>query len=68
MWSLDTPCSEWDVHYLVAHVVGGNRFAASVLAGMTASDAMEQVMSAPQLGADAMASCVFRLNPDTCHG
>ncbi len=37
-WAAATPCTGWDVHYLVAHVVGGNRFAALVLAGRTADD------------------------------
>ena len=31
-WTAATPCTDWDVHYLVAHVVGGNRFASMVLA------------------------------------
>src|SRR4051794_34185823 len=53
-WPLPTPCPDWDVHYLAAHVIGGNRFAAYILGGMSASDAMEQVMASPQLGHDAM--------------
>jgi len=53
-WSLSTPCADWDVHYLVAHVVGGNRFANAVLGGMPASDAIAQVMSSSQLEPDAM--------------
>ena len=55
-WSSSTPCDEWDVHYLVAHVVGGNRFAAAVLAGSTFGDAIAAVMSSPQLGADPLAA------------
>ena len=55
-WALSTPCSEWDVHHLVAHVIGGNRFAVHVLGGATAMDAIEQVMSSPQLGDDAAAA------------
>jgi uncharacterized protein (TIGR03086 family) len=51
-WAGATPCGDWDVRYLAAHVVGGNRFAASVLRGMSASEAIEHVMSAPQLGDD----------------
>ena len=35
-WSRPTPCDEWDVRFLVAHVVGGSRFAASVLSGSSA--------------------------------
>ena len=53
-WTFPTPCSDWDVQYLTAHVVGGNRFAVQVLAGMAATEAIEQVMSAPQLGDDAV--------------
>ena len=53
-WTLPTPCSDWNVHYLTAHVVGGNRFAVHVLAGMTATEAMAQVMSSPQLVDDAV--------------
>jgi len=53
-WTSATPCPGWDVHYLVAHVVGGNRFAASVLGGASSSDAIEEVMSTPQLGDDPM--------------
>ena len=52
-WAMPTPCSDWDVHYLVAHVIGGNRFAVHVLGGMGAMAAIEQVMSSPQLGDDA---------------
>ena len=64
--TLPTPCSEWDVHYLVAHVVGGNRFAVSILGGMTASEAMEQVMAAPQLGTDAMAAWTTTSRAQLC--
>ena len=53
-WALPTPCSDWDVRYLAAHVIGGNRFAALILGGMPAPDAIEEVMSSPQLGSDAM--------------
>ena len=55
-WALPTPCSDWDVHYLVAHVIGGNRFAVHVLGGMGAMAAIEQVMSSPQIGDDAAAA------------
>jgi uncharacterized protein (TIGR03086 family) len=46
-----TPCDEWDVGYLIAHVVGGNRFAARVLDGESSSVAIGRIMSTPQLGA-----------------
>jgi uncharacterized protein (TIGR03086 family) len=54
-WSAATPCPGWDVRYLVAHVVGGNRFACMVLDGQTAEQAMTAVMSARQLSADPTA-------------
>jgi len=54
MWATATPCPEWDVQYLAAHVIGGNRFAASILGGLSASEAIDQVMSSPQLGDDPM--------------
>ena len=44
-WGAPTPCDEWDVRFLVAHVVGGHQFAALVLDGSTASDAFGVVMS-----------------------
>ena len=52
-WAAATPCPGWDVHYLVAHVVGGNRFASMVLDGDTAEQAMAAVMGATQLSAEA---------------
>src|SRR4051812_27388043 len=55
-WARPTPCDGWDVHYLVAHVVGGNRFARLVLDGSTAAEAMEVVMAASMLGRDPVAS------------
>jgi uncharacterized protein (TIGR03086 family) len=55
-WTAPTPCPDWDVHYLVAHVVGGNRFAAMVLEGMSSSAATEAVMSTPQLGDEPLLS------------
>lgn len=55
-WSSSTPCDEWDVQYLVAHVVGGNRFTLAILDGRSADDAIAEVMSSPQLGDDPVAA------------
>ena len=55
-WTLATPCPDWDVRYLAAHVIGGNRFAVHVLSGMSATEAIEAVMSSSQLGDDAAAA------------
>jgi len=51
-WANSTPCTDWDVRYLVAHVVGGNRFAALVLNGETAENAVGTIMTTSQLGDD----------------
>lgn len=53
-WAAATPCTDWDVRYLVAHVVGGNRFATLVLGGATSAEAIDVVMGSPQLGADPL--------------
>ena len=53
-WTRSTPCPDWDVRYLAAHVVGGNRFAVSILGGMTAADAIDEVMSSTQIADDAL--------------
>ena len=53
-WTGATPCSDWDVRYLAAHVVGGNRFAVLILGGMAGPEAIERVLSTPQLGDDAI--------------
>ena len=55
-WARSTPCPDWDVRYLAAHVVGGNRFAVLILGGTSASDASDEVMSAPQLADDAVSA------------
>jgi uncharacterized protein (TIGR03086 family) len=49
-WDAATPCTDWNVRYLVAHVVGGNRFASLILDGATSDDAMAVVLDTPQLG------------------
>lgn len=43
-WTAPTPCDEWDVRWLCAHVVGGNHFAVLILGGASADDALSQVM------------------------
>lgn len=55
-WDGPTPCSEWDVRYLAAHVVGGNRFASLILVGISAEEAVQAVMGVPQLGDDPLAA------------
>jgi uncharacterized protein (TIGR03086 family) len=37
-WGSSTPCAEWNVHDLVNHVVGENRWLAPLLAGKTIAD------------------------------
>jgi uncharacterized protein (TIGR03086 family) len=49
-WTDPTPCDEWDVRWLCAHVLGGNRFAALILGGVSADDAMAQVISMRHIG------------------
>ena len=53
-WTLPTPCDEWDVRFLAAHVVGGHLFASQVLDGQSADDAIAALMSAPVLGDDPL--------------
>ncbi|MCU1390998.1 MAG: hypothetical protein JWL72_4336 [Ilumatobacteraceae bacterium] len=71
-WTHSTPCPDWDVHFLAAHVIGGNRFACQILGGMPAVEAIEQIMSSPQLGDDphgAWAStCALQAAAFNAHG
>ena len=39
-------CEEWDVGGLVAHVIGGNRMAVSLIGGATAAEALESLLAA----------------------
>jgi uncharacterized protein (TIGR03086 family) len=39
-WSLPTPCDQFDVAALVAHVIGGNRLATALLRGATRDEAV----------------------------
>jgi uncharacterized protein (TIGR03086 family) len=49
-WTAPTPCDDWDVRWLCAHVLGGNRFAVLILRGASADDAMSQVMTMRHIG------------------
>src|SRR3954452_18281410 len=62
-WTQSTPCPDWDVRYLVAHVVGGNRFAANVLGGMPAAEAMDLVLHGRVLGTEPVQD--FQLSATT---
>jgi uncharacterized protein (TIGR03086 family) len=50
-WSNPTPCTEWDVRTLVAHVVDEQRWAPYLLAGGTVADAGDRFAGDP-LGDD----------------
>jgi len=54
-WGRPTPCEEWDVRFLVAHVVGGNRFGALILDGAQADDALAAVLATRHVGDDPVA-------------
>ena len=53
-WAAPTPCEAWDVHLLVAHVVGGHRFTSLVLAGSAADEAFAAVTASAVLGPDPL--------------
>jgi uncharacterized protein (TIGR03086 family) len=46
-WTAPTPCSEWDVRALVAHVVDEQRWAPYLLSGGTVADAGDQFADDP---------------------
>ncbi|MGH8895068.1 MAG: TIGR03086 family metal-binding protein [Actinomycetes bacterium] len=54
-WSAPTPCEEWDVRALVAHLVDECRWAPYLLSGGTAADAGDRFAGDP-LGEDAKAA------------
>jgi uncharacterized protein (TIGR03086 family) len=54
-WGNATPCSEWDVRALVAHVVDEQRWAPYLLGGGTVADAGDRFAGDP-LGEDAKAA------------
>jgi uncharacterized protein (TIGR03086 family) len=55
--TLPTPCSEWDVHTLVNHVVGEARWTAPLLAGRTIADVGDS-LDGDLLGTDPLAAWV----------
>jgi uncharacterized protein (TIGR03086 family) len=55
-WDLPTPCTEWNVREVVAHLVNGNRvFAAALAGGSPGYEAFAQPVEDP--AADFAASC-----------
>ncbi len=52
-WGLPTPCSEWDVADLVAHLVGGSRMTMLLLEGASAHDSLAPFKA--QRGSDPVA-------------
>jgi uncharacterized protein (TIGR03086 family) len=54
-WDNRTPCTEWDVRTLIAHVVDEQRWAPYLLAGGTVEDAGDRFAGDP-LGADGKAA------------
>ncbi|HEY5186457.1 MAG TPA: TIGR03086 family metal-binding protein [Actinomycetes bacterium] len=60
-WDLSTPCTEWSVHDLFAHVAGGNRFAVALLAGASTREARAVARS---LDRTEDAQSVFRRTAD----
>ena len=47
-WSAPTPCADWDVRALLAHVVGGNRLFAAALRGAPLEQARQELEQARQ--------------------
>ena len=54
-WDHATPCSEWDVHALVNHVVGEHRWVVPLMAGQTIGDVGTD-LDGDLLGDDPMAA------------
>lgn len=54
-WQWATPCEDWDVHALVNHVVGENRWVPPLLGGSTVAD-VGTTLDGDLLGDDPVAS------------
>ena len=54
-WHAPTPCTEWDVHMLVNHLVSENRWMPPLLAGKTIAD-VGSVLDGDLLGEDPRAA------------
>jgi len=54
-WPRPTPCSEWDVHALVNHVIGGNRRYTMLLRGASA-ESVDRTRTEDHLGSDPVAA------------
>jgi uncharacterized protein (TIGR03086 family) len=52
-WHLATPCPEWDVRQLVAHVTAGNDMSVALLAGASRQQAID-ALAGDKLGDDAI--------------
>ena len=54
-WRRATPCSEWDVHGLVNHVIGGNRRYTMLLHGASA-ESVQRTRSEDHVGPNPLVS------------